>query len=145
MIRTLTTGDHGAWRPLWRAYQAFDRVEIPDAVSAVTWARLLDPDEPMGGAPAGEGDEAVGLVHHVRHRSTWTVGDDCHLQDLFVTPEGRGGGTGRALIAHVEAAAQTAGCARVHWLTHHTNTEAMLLYDRGAERSGLVQHRHNLG
>jgi hypothetical protein len=29
----------------------------------------------------------------------------------------------------------------VHWLTHETNTDAMLLYDRIAERSGFVQYR----
>ena len=145
MIRTLSSGDHEAWTPLWRAYQAFYKVEIPDAVSAVTWARLLDPAEPMGGALAWAGEEAVGFVHHVRHRSTWTVGDYCYLQDLFVAPEGRGRGTGRALIAHVEAVAREAGCSRVHWLTHQTNTDAMLLYDRVAERSGFVQYRRMLG
>ncbi len=145
MIRTLSSGDHDAWMTLWRGYQAFYRVEIPEAVSAVTWARLLDPGEPMGGALAWAGEEAVGLVHHVRHRSTWTVGDYCYLQDLFVAPQGRGRGTGRSLIAHVEAVAREAGCSRVHWLTHETNADAMLLYDRAAERSGFVQYRRMLG
>ena len=38
-------------------------------------------------------------------------------------------------------AAKAAGCSRVHWLTHETNTDAMQLYDRIAERSGFVQYR----
>ena len=42
------------------------------------------------------------------------------------------------------AVAQAAGCARVHWLTHETNTDAMLLYDRVAVRSGFVQYRQIL-
>jgi len=29
----------------------------------------------------------------------------------------------------------------VHWLTHETNTAAMQLYDRIAERSGFLQYR----
>ena len=74
-IRPLTAGDHAAWMPLWRGYQAFYRVQIPDEASAATWGRFLDPAEPMGGALAWDGGAAVGLVHHVRHRSTWTVGD----------------------------------------------------------------------
>jgi hypothetical protein len=37
--------------------------------------------------------------------------------------------------------AREAGCARVHWLTHESNTDAMLLYDRIAERSGFIQYR----
>ncbi|RYC32017.1 GNAT family N-acetyltransferase [Lichenibacterium minor] len=130
--------------PLWRGYQAFYAVEIPDAVSAATWERLLDPAEPMGGALAWEGDEAVGLVHHVRHRSTWTTGNSCYLQDLFVAPGGRGRGTGRALIAHAEEVARQAGCSRLYWLTHETNADAMKLYDRVAEKSGFVQYRKSL-
>jgi len=63
------------------------------------------------------------------------------LQDLFVAPEARGGGVGRRLIEHVYDAARTAGCARVYWLTHETNHEAMTLYDKVAERSGFVQYR----
>ena len=145
MIRALSAEDRDAWLPLWRGYQSFYRVDIPEAVSAVTWARLLDPAEPMGGALAWDGGEAIGLVHHIRHRSTWTAGDYCYLQDLFVASGGRGRGTGRALIAHVEAVARDAGCSRLHWLTHDTNADAMLLYDRVAERSGFVQYRKILG
>jgi len=37
--------------------------------------------------------------------------------------------------------ARAAGCSRVYWLTHDTNTDAMLLYDRIAEKSGFVQYR----
>lgn len=144
IVRALSAQDREAWLPLWRGYQSFYRVDIAEAVSAVTWARLLDPAEPMGGALAWKEGEAVGLVHHIRHRSTWTVGDYCYLQDLYVDVGGRGRGTGRALVAHVEALAREAGCSRLHWLTHETNAEAMLLYDRISERSGFVQYRKAL-
>lgn len=143
-IKPLARADHAAWLPLWRGYQAFYKVEIPDEVSAVTFERILDAAEPIGGALAWDGGAAVGLVHHVRHRSTWTVGDYCYLQDLFVDAAGRGRGTGRALIEHVCDLARAAGCSRVHWLTHETNRDAMLLYDRVAERSGFVQYRRVL-
>lgn len=141
IIRPLGAADQAAWLPLWKAYQAFYHVEIPDDVSAVTWTRLVDPAEPMGGALAWDEGAAVGLVHHIRHRSSWTVGDYCYLQDLFVAPKARGRGVGRRLIERVYAVAREAGCSRVHWLTHETNAEAMLLYDRLAERSGFVQYR----
>jgi GNAT superfamily N-acetyltransferase len=67
-----------------------------------------------------------------------------YLQDLFVSPEARGSGVGRKLIEYVYALARAAGCSRVHWLTHETNTDAMLLYDRIADRSGFVQYRRAL-
>ena len=144
IVRPLAAEDRAAWAPLWRGYQEFYRVAIPDDTTAVTWARLLDPAEPMAGALAWDGPRAVGLVHHVRHRSTWTAGDYCYLQDLYVEAGGRGRGTGRALVAHVEALAREAGCSRLYWLTHETNAEAMVLYDRISERSGFVQYRKAL-
>lgn len=140
-IRPIGPGKHAAWLPLWQGYQAFYEVALPDAATACTWARLLDPAEPVDGALAWRGEEAVGLVHHIRHRSAWTIGDYCYLQDLFVADSARGAGIGRRLIEHVYAAAKAAGCSRVHWLTHETNADAMLLYDRIAEKSGFLQYR----
>jgi len=61
-----------------------------------------------------------------------------------VSPDARGAGVGRKLIEYVYAIARDQGCARVHWLTHETNTDAMLLYDRIAERSGFVQYRRSI-
>ncbi len=143
-ILPLSQDHHAAWLPLWRGYQAFYKTDIAPEVSEVTWSRLLDPEEPMGAALAWNGPKAVGLVHHIRHRSCWTIGDYLYLQDLFVSPEARGTGVGRKLIEHVYGIARDQGCARVHWLTHETNTDAMLLYDRIAERSGFMQYRRSI-
>lgn len=143
-IEPLSPGDHAAWLPLWRGYQSFYKVEIPPEVSEVTWQRLNDRAEPMAGALAWSGASAVGLVHHIRHRSCWTTDDYCYLQDLFVAPEARGTGVGRQLIEYVYARAREQGLNRVYWLTHETNAEAMQLYDRIADRSGFVQYRHLL-
>ena len=140
-IRPIGAGDRAAWLPLWQGYQAFYKVDLAEAVTESTWGRLNDPSEPVDGALAWRDGEAVGLVHHIRHRSAWTIGDYCYLQDLFVADVARGAGIGRRLITHVYDVAQAAGCSRVHWLTHETNTDAMLLYDRIAERSGFIQYR----
>ena len=140
-IRPFTRDDFDTWYPLWRGYQAFYKVDIPRETSDVTWTRLLDPVEPMHGVFALREGRPVGIVHYIEHRSCWTVGDYCYLQDLFVEPGLRGGGHGRALIEHVYAHARSIGCSRVWWLTHETNTDAMQLYDRVADQSGFVQYR----
>lgn len=134
-----------AWLALWRGYQAFYQVDIPDDVTRVTWARLLDLSEPMSGTLAWVDGKAVGLVHAIRHRSCWTIGDYTYLQDLFVASDRRGLGIGRQLIEHVYADAQRQGGSRVHWLTHESNVDAMKLYDRIAQKSGFVQYRKILG
>ena len=97
-IRPVVAADHEAWLPLWQGYQRFYMTEIPADTSAVTWQRFLDPAEPMGAALAWQGDQAIGLVHWVIHRSTWTTGDYCYLQDLFVADDLRGDGIGRCTL-----------------------------------------------
>ena len=144
-IRALSANYHAAWLPLWRGYQAFYKVDIADPVTQSTWSRMLDPSEPVHGALAVLDGKAVGLVHFLFHRSTWSISDVCYLQDLFVAPELRGQSIGERLIAHVYDAARRAGCAEVYWLTHETNTTAMKLYDRIADRPGFVQYSKTLG
>lgn len=143
-IRALAEGDFDAWYPLWRGYQEFYRVDIPRETSEATWRRLLESAEPMHCALATEEGRPVGFVHYIEHRSCWTTGDYCYLQDLFVDPGVRGLGAGRRLIEHVYAHAAQLGCSRVWWLTHESNTDAMLLYDRIAERPGFIQYRRQL-
>ncbi|RJG12807.1 GNAT family N-acetyltransferase [Pseudomonas cavernicola] len=140
-IRPIGQDDHAAWLPLWQGYQAFYKAEIPAGTSAVTWQRFLDPTEPMHAALAWQDERAVGLVHWIFHRSCWTPGDYCYLQDLFVGEGQRTAGIGRQLIEHVYEQAHAAGASRVHWLTHESNHTAIQLYERIAERSGFIQYR----
>jgi len=150
MTQAITTrmaeaADHGHWLALWEGYQRFYKVQIAPEVSRQTWQRLLDTAEPMFCALAEQGGQPVGLVHYIFHLSTWTTGPYVYLQDLFVAPALRGGGHGRRLIEHVYEEAGKAGASRVYWLTHETNTDAMKLYDKVAERSGFIQYRRQLG
>lgn len=140
-IRPVTAQDHAAWLPLWQRYLDFYRSTVAEQTSATTWQRFIDPAEPMHAALAWQDGQAVGLVHFIYHRSCWTTGDYCYLQDLFVSADLRGGGIGRRLIEHVYAQARAAGASRVHWLTHETNHDAMQLYERIADRSGFIQYR----
>ena len=144
-IRPVCAADHASWLPLWQGYQQFYQAAIAAETSALTWQRFLDPAEPMHAALLWQDGRAIGLVHFIYHRSCWTPGDYCYLQDLYAAPDHRGQGIGRALIEHVYAAAAQAGASRVHWLTHETNLDAMQLYDRIAGKSGFVQYRRLLG
>jgi GNAT superfamily N-acetyltransferase len=140
-IKSIESNDFDIWLSLWKGYQRFYEVEIPESVTLKTWARFLDPVEPMNAALAMSGDQALGLVHSIYHRSTWTTADCCYLQDLFVADGARGGGVGRALIEHVYEDARRRGASRVYWTTHESNHDAMKLYDRIADRSGFLQYR----
>jgi GNAT superfamily N-acetyltransferase len=132
VLRPVTPADHDHWMPLWRGYQTFYKVDIPAATSAVTWQRLLDPDEPMHAVIAWQGERAVGMVHWIYHRSCWTVGNFAYLNDVFAEPDVRGTGVGRALINELEKIAVAKGSKRLYWTTAPDNEVARKLYDKVA-------------
>lgn len=145
LVRPVEAADYAAWLPLWRGYQEFYEVDIPEETSRVTWRRMLDAGEPVYGALAVSGDGVIGIVHWIMHRTCWTVADVCYLQDLFVARSRRGEGTGRKLIEHVAAVAREDGCSRLYWHTHETNKTAQRLYDQVAKVSGFIQYRMPVG
>jgi GNAT superfamily N-acetyltransferase len=140
-IRPFRSGDREAWEPLWQGYLTFYKSTVPSEVTDTTWRRLNDAAEPIHGLAAVLDGRIVGIVHYIFHRSTWTTGDYCYLQDLFTAEEARGRGAGRALIEAVYERAQAQGASRVYWLTHETNAPAQALYDKLAARSGFIQYR----
>ena len=141
VIRPIGPDERAAWEPLWIGYLTFYESSVAPEVSDVLWQRLHDPAEPMHVLGAYRGGRLIGIAQYIFHRSCWTIGDYCYLQDLFVAPEARGSGAGRALIAAVENDARKAGASRIHWLTKEDNHSARALYDKMADRSGFIQYR----
>jgi GNAT superfamily N-acetyltransferase len=144
VIRALRPDERRSWEPLWLGYLTFYKSVVTPEITETTWSRLHDPAEPMYVLGAVLDGTLVGIVHYLFHRSTWTIGDYCYLQDLFTAPEARGQGAGRALIEAVYERAKVAGASRVYWLTHETNATARALYDTLADRPGFIQYRHLL-
>jgi GNAT superfamily N-acetyltransferase len=140
-IRPVGKEERAAWEPLWKAYLDFYRTSVPMEVYDTTWARLHDPNEPMGLLGGYIDGKLLGIVHYLYHRSCWTIGNYCYLQDLFVAEGARKLGLGRALIEAVYAKARADGASRVYWLTHESNTTARALYDTLADRPGFIQYR----
>jgi GNAT superfamily N-acetyltransferase len=143
-IRPLTRADEAGWRRLWAAYLRFYRAEVPEAVTAGTFARLLDPASGMGGLVAEDDGGIIGICNYVFHASTWSMAPTCYLQDLFVDPAARGSGAARALIAECEAVARAQGCFRLYWLTQEFNGPARSLYDTVAQRTSFIVYRKPL-
>jgi len=141
-VRPILPEDEADWRRLWRAYLAFYETELPEAIFASSLARLLDPEvRDYRGLIAERDGVPVGLVHCIFHRHGWQIEDVCYLQDLYVAPEARGSGLGRALIEAVYAMADAAGTPNVYWLTQTDNTTARTLYDRLATVTPFIKYR----
>ncbi len=141
LIRPVREDERADWEPLWAGYLKFYKATIAPEVSDVTWRRFHDEAEPMYVLGAYVDGKLTGIVHYLFHRSCWTVGNYCYLQDLFVSETARGHGAGRALIEAVYERAKAAGANRVHWLTQNENAQARILYDQVADNSGFMQYR----
>ena len=141
VIRPLRLDERADWEPLWKGYLDFYETSVPQETYDTTWARLHDPNEPMGLLGADVDGKILGIVHYIYHRSCWTVGNYCYLQDLFVAEGARKLGLGRALIEAVYREAQAAGASRVYWLTHESNATARVLYDKLATWPGVIVYR----
>lgn len=147
-IRPVRHDDFPAWQRLWDGYNAFYGRSGPTAlapeVTAMTWARFFDADEPLYALVAERAGTLLGLTHFLYHRSTIQLALTCYLQDLYTDAHARGQGVGRALIQAVCERAREAGTTRVYWQTHESNTTAMKLYDQVAEKSGFLVYRRLL-
>lgn len=143
-IRPLTPADRKAWDPLWHGYLVFYEEDLPDAVTDVTWARFFDDAEPMGAIGAFIDGNLIGFCHHLFHRSTWSPTRYCYLEDLFVSPDSRGSGAGRALIDATADLARAAGAEKLYWHTRQSNVTARALYDQVATHVGDIAYERDL-
>ncbi|MCB1353822.1 MAG: GNAT family N-acetyltransferase [Rhodobacteraceae bacterium] len=145
-LRPIEATDKAQWRALWHSYLDFYQTSLPEEIYATTFARLIDPAvTDYHGILALQGDHAIGLVHYIYHRHGWQIEDACYLQDLYVGPEARGTGAGRALIEAVYRAADANGTPNVYWLTQEFNTTARTLYDRVGELTPFIKYRRRPG
>lgn len=144
VIRPVAASERAQWEPLWRGYLAFYEKSVPAAVTDFTWARLIDPQDAIEGLIAWQGQQALGLVQYLLHPSTWNMGGNVYLQDLFVVPEARGKRIGRRLIAAVTEISKQKGAAVLYWQTEEFNGTARRLYERVAKRAPFVRYNIEL-
>ena len=77
---------------------------------------------------AFEGEQPVGFALFFHNYSTWLGRPGLYLEDLFVSPEHRGKGYGRRLLAHLAAIARDRGCRRMEWSVLDWNEPAIGFY-----------------
>lgn len=73
--------------------------------------------------------EPIGFAVYFFNYSTWQGRRGLYLEDLYVTPERRGSGAGKALLKHLAGIAVAAGCGRFEWSVLHWNEPAIKFYE----------------
>lgn len=141
LIRDAAPADRQAWLHLWRGYLAFYETPLEEAVTAMTWNRIIDPLSPVFTRLAVADGAVAGFATCILHPRTWAVEPACYLEDLFVDPQRRGQGIGRALIDNLIATGQRDGWTNLYWHTNADNETARKLYDSYDKADGFVRYR----
>ena len=77
---------------------------------------------------AFEGESPIGFALFFHNFSTWLGRPGLYLEDLFVKPEKRGKGHGRALLVELAKIARNRGCGRMEWAVLDWNEPAIKFY-----------------
>jgi GNAT superfamily N-acetyltransferase len=91
-------------------------------------------DTLFGARPAAEvviaedAGEPVGFALYFHNYSTFLAQPGIYLEDLYVRPEARGRGVGRALLAHLARLARERNCGRLEWWVLDWNESAIRFY-----------------
>lgn len=128
-IRFANAGDAGTILAFVRALAEYEK--MPQAVEvdeATLSEQLRSAKPPFECLLAEEAGRAVGFALVFHTYSTWRGRRGIWLEDLFVLPEHRRSGVGRALLDRVMSLAKERGCGRVEWSVLDWNQPAIDFY-----------------
>lgn len=141
-VRPAQTEDRHAFLEMWADFVALAPSEPGDrSMGDRNWARILDADTPLECIVAVDAHGTqLGFVLFLAFPFTWSNGDVCYLQDIYVRAESRGKGVAQAMIDHLHAIGQEAGWFKIFWMTQSDNYPAQRLYEKVAERKDYIRY-----
>ena len=138
-IRPLEKGDRAIWEQFMNEYAAFYETVVPEGGLDRVWAWIFDQENDFWCDVAVDDEsKPFGFTQYqLMHRSL-SGAMVCYLSDLYVRPDVRGTGAGRALIDQVIGFAKDRGLNNVRWLTQDYNYSGRRLYDTYASKSDFI-------
>ncbi|RJG57747.1 GNAT family N-acetyltransferase [Sphingobium terrigena] len=128
-IRPATPDDLDAIVRFIHALAEYEKLAHAVKADPATLARYLFGPRPMAEVLIAESDgAAIGFALFFHNFSTFEGRPGIYLEDLFVQPEARGIGAGRALLARLAQMALNRDCARLEWSVLDWNEPAIAVY-----------------
>ena len=129
VIRTAQADDIDTIQAFILALADYERLAHEVKADRETLARYLFGERPMAEVLIAEAEgAAVGFALFFPNFSTFEGRPGLYLEDLFVLPEARGLGAGRALLSRLAALAIERGCARLEWSVLDWNEPSIAFY-----------------
>lgn len=128
-IRDATAADVPLILQFIRDLAEYERLAHAVVATEETIRQTLFGDRPFAEVIIGEEDGIpAGFALFFHNYSTFLAAPGIYLEDLYVKPEHRGKGYGRALLARLAALAVQRGCGRVEWAVLNWNEPAIGFY-----------------
>ncbi|MFD9393952.1 GNAT family N-acetyltransferase [Streptomyces sp. NPDC060000] len=131
MIRAAAVDDVAEIRAMIRELAAYERSAEQARVTGEQLREALFGEHPAAFALLAEDDETgepLGFALWFPRFSTWTGTRGMHLEDLYVRPQARGGGHGKALLAALAAICERHGYERFEWWVLAWNEPTIAFY-----------------
>lgn len=130
VIRPATEGDAPLILALIRELAGYEKLAHEVTADEATLRRNLFGEGHRGAEAviAEHGGEPAGFALFFHNFSTFLGRPGLYLEDLFVRPAFRGGGVGKALLAHLARVAKERGCGRLEWWVLDWNEPAIGFY-----------------
>ena len=130
-VREARESDIGRIHQLIRELAHYERApEAAKATPEQLRTALFGPQPAAYALVAETAGEVVGFALYFLNFSTWEGVSGIYLEDLFVQPEHRGTGLGKALLVALAEMAVARGYARVEWWVLDWNTPSIEFYRR---------------
>ena len=130
-IRAATSADVPVIAELIRGLARFEKLEHEVVMTDDLLAAGLFGERPYAEVLlAVDENRPVGFALFFHNFSTFLGRPGIYLEDLFVVPEDRGSGIGRALLEHLARLAVDRGCGRLEWAVLDWNRDAISFYER---------------
>jgi GNAT superfamily N-acetyltransferase len=132
MIRTATPADIPAVHTLIRELADYEKAPDEAKATPEQLHKALFGDRPAAYAHIAEDDttgEAVGYALWFLNFSTWRGVHGIYLEDLYVRPEARGAGHGKALLTELARICVERGYERLEWSVLNWNAPSIAFYE----------------
>jgi GNAT superfamily N-acetyltransferase len=130
-IRSATKEDVPVLAELIRGLARYEKLEHQVVMTEDLLAAGLFGERPYAEVLlAVDEDRPVGFALFFHNFSTFVGRPGIYLEDLFVVPDERGSGIGRALLEHLARLAVDRGCGRLEWAVLDWNRDAIAFYER---------------
>src|SRR3954469_5524731 len=136
VLRSATAADVPLILSLIRALAAYEKLAHEVVATEESLRRTLFGSAPAAQVVIAEVDgQPAGFALYFFNYSPFLAKPGLYLEDLFVKPEFRGSGTGKALLLHLAKIANDRGCGRMEWSVLDWNEPAIKFYESiGARR-----------